>query len=239
MFQERPATIAPVMTSRRRALAPVPESRAEAPARVGELWLAAHFPRLPLDAVLPGTAQARAAVVTALDDPRRTVVACNERAARQGITPGMGLNAALARVPGLRALERRPAAEAVLLDRLGRWALQFTPVVSLEPPGAVLAEVRGSLNLFGGVMALLRRALAGIEASGLSASLALEHPPFIDDNLMADIGDARHLTLGQCFRSHFAVGSILSASTGSAPRRCDDSKDGATSRCPPLELDVP
>lgn len=173
MFQERPATIAPVMTSRRRALAPVPESRAEAPARVGELWLAAHFPRLPLDAVLPGTAQARAAVVTALDDPRRTVVACNERAARQGITPGMGLNAALARVPGLRALERRPAAEAVLLDRLGRWALQFTPVVSLEPPGAVLAEVRGSLNLFGGVMALLRRALAGIEASGLSASLAL------------------------------------------------------------------
>ena len=173
MFQERPATIAPATASHRRALAPVSAPRAEAPARAGELWLAAHFPRLPLDAVLPGTGQARAAVVTALDDPRRTVVACNERAARQGIAPGMGLNAALARVPGLRIEERRPAAEAALLDRLGRWALQFTPVVSLEPPAAVLAEVRGSLDLFGGVMALLRRALAGIEASGLSASLAL------------------------------------------------------------------
>ena len=173
MFQERPATIAPATASHRRALAPVSTAPAEAPARAGELWLAAHFPRLPLDAVLPGTRQARAAVVTALDDPRRTVVACNERAVCQGIAPGMGLNAALARVPGLRVEERRPAAETALLDRLGRWALQFTPVVSLEPPAAVLAEVRGSLDLFGGVMALLRRALAGIEASGLSASLAL------------------------------------------------------------------
>jgi protein ImuB len=89
----------------------------------------------------------------------------------------MGLNAALALVPGLRVEERRPAAEAALLDRLGRWALQFTPVVSLEPPGAVLAEVRGSLDLFGGVMALLRRALDGLSASGLSASLALAPTP--------------------------------------------------------------
>jgi protein ImuB len=173
MFQERPAPIAPAAASRRRALAQVPAPRAEAPVHAGELWLAAHFPRLPLDALLAGNSQARAAVATAQGDPRRTVVACNERAARQGIAPGMSLNAALALAPGLRALERRPAAEAALLDRLGRWALQFTPVVSLEPPGAVLAEVRGSLDLFGGVMALLRRALAGLSASGLTASLAL------------------------------------------------------------------
>jgi protein ImuB len=173
MLESRPAPIAPAAASRRRALAPVPPARAEAPARAGELWLAAHFPRLPLDALLAGTSQARAAVAMAPDDPRRTVVACNERAARQGIAPGMGLNAALALAPELRALERRPAAEAALLDRLGRWALQFTPVVSLEPPGAVLAEVRGSLDLFGGVMSLLRRALAGLSASGLTASLSL------------------------------------------------------------------
>ena len=173
MFQERPATISPAPASRRRALVPVPTPRAEPAAGAGELWLVAHFPRLPLDALLPGTGQARAAVVTALDDPRRAVVACNDRAARQGIAPGMSLNAALALVPGLRVEERGPAAEAALLDRLGRWALQFTPVVSLEPPGAVLAEVRGSLDLFGGAMALVRRALAGLSASGLSASLAL------------------------------------------------------------------
>ena len=173
MLEPRPAPTAPATPLRRHALTPVPPPQAAPAARPGELWLAAHFPRLPLDAVLPGTGQARAAIVTALEDPRRTVVACNERAARQGVACGMGLNAALALVPGLRVEERRPAAEAALLDRLGRWALQFTPVVSLEPPGAVLAEVRGSLDLFGGVMALLRRALDGLSASGLSASLAL------------------------------------------------------------------
>jgi len=177
MFEPRPAPIVPAAASRRRVLVPLPAPAASpAPGR-DELWLAAHFPRLPLDALLPGTRQARAAVVTAPDDPRRTVVACNERAARQGIAPGMGLNAALARVPGLRVEEQRPAAEAALLDRLGRWALQYTPAVSLEPPGAVLAEVRGSLGLFGGAMALLRRALAGLSANGLSASLALAPTP--------------------------------------------------------------
>jgi len=173
MLEGRPATITPAPASRQRALASVPAPRAKPIAGRGQLWLAAHFTRLPLDALLPGTGQARAAVVTAPDDPRRAVVARNERAARQGIAPGMSLNAALALVPGLRVEERRPAAEAALLDRLGRWALQFTPVVSLEPPAAVLAEVRGSLDLFGGAMALVRRALAGLSASGLSASLAL------------------------------------------------------------------
>ncbi|HET8692981.1 MAG TPA: DNA polymerase Y family protein, partial [Steroidobacteraceae bacterium] len=173
MLESRPAPLAPATDSRRPALAPVPVPEAAPAARPRELWLAAHFPRLPLDAVMAGSREARAAVVTALEDPRRTVVACNARAARQGVAPGMGLNAALALVPGLRVEERLPAAEAALLDRLGRWALQFTPVVSLEPPGTVLAEVRGSLDLFGGVMALLRRALDGLTANGLSASLGV------------------------------------------------------------------
>ncbi|MGH8130281.1 MAG: Y-family DNA polymerase [Steroidobacteraceae bacterium] len=176
MFERRPATITPVPTSRRRALEPVPQQPVAA-LRPRELWLAAHFPHLPLDALLPAARQARAGAVTATGDPRRSIVACNERAARQGVAPGMSLNAALALVPGLRIEERRLPAEAALLDRLARWALQFTPVVSIEPPSAVLAEVRGSLDLFGGVMALWRRALGGLSASGLSASLALAPTP--------------------------------------------------------------
>jgi protein ImuB len=177
MLEPRPAPIAPATDGRRPSLAVLPAPEAAPAARPRELWLAAHFPCLPLDAVLAGTREAHAAAVTALEDPRRTLVACNARAARQGVAPGMSLNAALALVPGLRVEERRPAAEAALLDRLGRWALQFTPVVSLEPPAAVLAEVRGSLDLFGGVMALLRRALDGLSASGLSASLSLAPTP--------------------------------------------------------------
>jgi protein ImuB len=167
MTEVRPATITPAPASRRRPLAPVPTAPPESVHAARELWLAAHFSRLPLDALLPATAQSRAAVITAVDDPRRSVVACNGRAARQGIAPGMSLSAALALVPGLRVEEQRLAAEAALLDRLGRFALQFTPAVSLEPPDTVLAEVRGSLDLFGGVMAIWRRAFAGLSANGL------------------------------------------------------------------------
>ena len=177
MLEGRPATITPAPASHRPALELVPVLPGVAALRTRELWLAAHFPRLPLDALLPGSGQARAAAVIAPDDPRRSIVACNERATRQGVAPGMSLNAALALVPGLRVAERGLPAEAALLDRLGRWALQFTPMVSLEPPSAVLAEVRGSLDLFGGVMALWRRALAGLSASGLQASLALAPTP--------------------------------------------------------------
>jgi hypothetical protein len=81
----------------------------------------------------------------------------------------------LRRVPGLRVESRQPAAEAALLDRPGRWALQFLRREP-RPPGAVLAEVRGSLDLFGGAMALLRRALAA-SANGLTASLTLAPTP--------------------------------------------------------------
>lgn len=174
MLEGRPATITPAPATHRPALELVPRQPAVgAGSRARELWLAAHFPRLPLEALLPMAAQGRAAAVTAADDPRRSIVACNERAARQGIAPGMSLNAALALVPGIRLEEQRPASEAALLDRLARWALQFTPVVSLEAPATVLAEVRGSLDLFGGAMALCRRALAGLQAAGLQASLAI------------------------------------------------------------------
>ncbi|MGH8244550.1 MAG: Y-family DNA polymerase [Steroidobacteraceae bacterium] len=176
MLDGRSATTTPAPLPHRPALVPVPPRQVAAP-RPRELWLAAHFARLPLEALLPATQQLRAAAVTATDDPRRSIVACNERAARQGIAVGMSLNAALALVPGLRLEERRPAAEAATLDRLARWALRFTPVVSVEPPSAVLAEVRGSLDLFGGVMALMRRALAGLRGSGLQASLALAPTP--------------------------------------------------------------
>jgi len=149
--------------------------------------------------------------------------------------------------------------EAPKLPDASRLQLQGAGCDQAEELQKIAGKTRGAVNLFllrerphyrgawcgngespyKDVVLLYRSASATTLAHELGHALALEHPPFIDDNVMADIGDARHLTLGQCFRSHFAVGSILSASTGSAPRRCDDSKDGAASRCPPLELDVP
>jgi protein ImuB len=176
MSEGRPATATPAPVELQRAPGPITCGVASA-AAARELWLAAHFPRLPLEALLPVTGDVRALCVIEASDSRRRLVACNDRAARQGITAGMGLNAALALAPGLGLHERQPAAEAALLDHLARWALQFTPVVSIEPPDALLAEVRGSLDLFGGAMALCRRAEAGLRAAGLQAGVALAPTP--------------------------------------------------------------
>ena len=176
MPDARPATAAPAPATRRPALRSLPAAAA-GPAAARELWLALDFPRLPLDALAAVVEGARATVVAEADDPRRTVVACNDRAARQGIAPGMGLTAALARVPGLKLLERRPADEAALLERLARWTFRFTPVVSLEPPRALLAEVRGSLGLFGGAEALLARVAGELAGGGLQVRAALAPTP--------------------------------------------------------------
>ena len=176
MSEGRPATAAPAPAAHRRALGPVPPGAAPA-THARQLWLGVYFPQLPLEALLPATAAAAAIGIIEADEPRRPIIACNDHAIRQGLATGMGTNAALALIPGLALHERRPAAEAVLLDRLARWALQFTPVVSVEPPDALLAEVRGSLELFGGAAALCRRAEASLRACGLQTAVALAPTP--------------------------------------------------------------
>ena len=60
-----------------------------------------------------------------------------------------------------------------MLEPLGAWACQFTPRVSLEPPQALLAEVRGSLRYFGGLRQLLEKIDAGRAELGFEASLAV------------------------------------------------------------------
>ncbi|MBM5811602.1 MAG: DNA polymerase Y family protein [Gammaproteobacteria bacterium] len=70
-----------------------------------------------------------------------------------------------------------PSIPAGGLEPLARQALRFTPRVSLEPPAALLAEVRGSLRLFGGAAALRQRVLAGLQAAGQPARVAIAPTP--------------------------------------------------------------
>ncbi len=63
------------------------------------------------------------------------------------------------------------------LEHLAAWACQFTPKVSLEPPQALLAEVRGSLRFFGGLDALLARMRGGLAELGVEAALAVAQTP--------------------------------------------------------------
>jgi protein ImuB len=65
-----------------------------------------------------------------------------------------------------------PPPEPAALEQVARWLGHFTPLVSLEPPQALLLEVRGSLKLFGGftrLRQLLRDGLAARDQAPVMA----------------------------------------------------------------------
>jgi protein ImuB len=155
---------------------------------VRELWLALHLPQFMLDALTVAPAQSAtpptsstspgsptpSLAVVELERGAQVVCACNAAAASGGIAAGMALNAALALVPELQTLTRDPRRERALLESIATLALErFTPRVSIEPPDAVLLEVRGSLQLHGGVRALCDRLRAELESRGVHAQLAV------------------------------------------------------------------
>jgi protein ImuB len=145
-----------------------------------ELWLALHLPNVILESLrLAAAPQAEAAPVAVVDleHDGKVVCACDETAAAAGVTPGMALNSALALLPGLQTLPRDPLREHALLDAVAQLGIRFTPRVSLEPPDAVLLEVRGSLKLFGGARTLCEQVRGQLQASGITGVLALTPTP--------------------------------------------------------------
>ena len=91
-----------------------------------------------------------AAVVEPQKGHLRVVVA-NDAALDRGVSPGLKLSAAQARSPGLAVLNRSAEVEHRELASLACWARRITPLVSLEPPRALVLEVGGSLKLWGGL----------------------------------------------------------------------------------------
>lgn len=135
------------------------------------LWLALHFPRLPLEVFLRGAASHRPLAVAGGGRDGR-IVACDPGAAALGVRPGMGAATARALAARLDVRPRDEAAEAAALAGIAAWAGQFTPGVSLQPPAGVLLEVAGSLALFGGPDGLLEHVRQGLAALGYRLSWA-------------------------------------------------------------------
>jgi protein ImuB len=157
---------------------------APAPPVASELWFAIHLPRYVFEALRPQDAASGTAsmapggsgaprVVVEAGRRGQVVLACDERAASAGVTAGLSLNSALALEPALDVQAREPHREARLLEAVGQVALDFTPRVTLDPPDAVLLEVRGSLRLFGGMAALRARLRDRLHVLGVTPCLAL------------------------------------------------------------------
>lgn len=134
------------------------------------LWLALHFPLLPLEAL----AQSRSpsAVVA-----RGRIVVCDAEAGAAGVLPGQKLSTALGLQPGLAVGERDAARETQALKALACWAGRYTPTVSLRPPDALLLEIGGCLRLFGGGQAIVDGVLAGCAGQAYSVGWAVAPTP--------------------------------------------------------------
>jgi protein ImuB len=143
------------------------------------LWACLILPSLPLDvfarAQAPADAGTAFAVATGGHYPR--IVIANAAALQAGIRPQQLVSASLALAPGLVLRDHDPAAEASALAAVAGWATQFTPAVSLAPPNAVLAEIGGSLRLFGGWPKLEAQFIGGVRELGYAARLSLAPTP--------------------------------------------------------------
>ena len=141
------------------------------------LWLCLHFPELPLEIFSrAGSAHPPLAISNGTDN-RARVLLCNHSALAHGIRPHMKISAAYALSAGLIVQPRNEAAERAALEHIAAWATQYTPVVSLSPPCAIVLEIGGSLVLFVGLENLLTRLKAGLEALGYGVCLGIAPTP--------------------------------------------------------------
>jgi protein ImuB len=120
----------------------------------GPLWLALHFPCLPLEALGPSDSQ-EPRIVCESKGRRAVVRVADDLAQQSGVRPGLELNVAYAMVPTLEVNERIPAKERDALQRLAIHAGAFTPTVCIDGDGILLLEISGSRRLYGGLNRLL------------------------------------------------------------------------------------
>ncbi|MDX1811060.1 MAG: DNA polymerase Y family protein, partial [Gammaproteobacteria bacterium] len=132
----------------------VPQSTSQAEAATPQpLWLALVFPRLALE-VHDGQHHNSPSIAVKEYKGRSVVHTASPLAEAQGVSVDMPVNAAYALCPGLKVYQLNEQAQKNRLQQLAVWAEQFTSKVSIQPPHALLLEVRGSLKLFGGLPAL-------------------------------------------------------------------------------------
>ena len=117
-------------------------------------WLCAWCADLPLTALALSTSDPTAVYEQA--GSRQWLYAVNTAAAQRGLTPGLPLPAALARMPQLLTRRRRPAAERAALRGLALWAYRFgTPVTLCAQRQAVWVQIGPSAAAFGGWAGLI------------------------------------------------------------------------------------
>ncbi len=139
------------------------------------LWLAVHFPRLPLEIFTAGQHDPTQVFIV-LQDNR--VAFLNDAAQQAGLVPGATLATAHSIQPQLQYRHREPATEMKRLRTLADTLYRFSGYVSLQPPDCVLLEIGGSLKLFRSHERLAQEAAAVCGSLGHQVSTRVASTPW-------------------------------------------------------------
>lgn len=105
------------------------------------------------------------------------ISAASRIAIARGLTPGLTLADARARVPDLIAVAADPEADGRLLARLAAWCDRFTPLAALDGTAGLMLDVTGAAHLFGGEAALRAAVLEGLARAGFGACATIAGTP--------------------------------------------------------------
>ncbi|MBL8570153.1 MAG: DNA polymerase Y family protein [Phreatobacter sp.] len=105
------------------------------------------------------------------------LAAIDRRAFALGLSPGLALADARARLPDLVAVEHDPAADRAFLGRLADTCDRYTPLVALDEPNGLVLDITGCAHLFGGEKTLRTDLHARIEGIGLTVRSAIAGTP--------------------------------------------------------------
>lgn len=145
-------------------------------------YLALWFPFLPTDRLRPpiarhGGSPAEPLVVAQSVKGALRLAAASREALALGLTPGLTLADARARVPGLTVADQDPEADAALLGRMAEACDRWTPLVALDPPHGLILDVTGCAPLFGGEAALRRLIIARFRQGGFAVRASIAGTP--------------------------------------------------------------
>lgn len=151
----------------------------------GRRYLALWFPFLATDRlrregripVSAGRADEPPYVLTAVVRNALRIVDCDRRAIDLGITRGLTLADARARIPGLVALEAEPEEDRRFLIALAAYCDRFTPLVALDGDDGLVLDITGCAHLFGGETGLCDLVGERLRRLGFASRHALAGTP--------------------------------------------------------------
>lgn len=96
------------------------------------------------------------------------IAAIDHSAARLGLTPGLTLADARARIPDLYVAQADTKSDALLIEQIAEHCHRFTPSVALDLPDGLILDITGCAHLFGGEAHMQTKILDTIRSSGFA-----------------------------------------------------------------------